>query len=360
MNETIDDTLKTMYGFKGPLTKEQESLIAVAKLLSDKSIVVEQLHKLESLLAAKRESLKEGKKDTSHVDTSSPPRFKDYKFLSSILYEYLNANGFSESVVLGNEVVARDTVLSYFEQGSLFKDQVARKAMSHGEWTHIIQWFILTEAHKAYNLLSVTPVDLLKWIGKDDRNREVSLWDLTFESVNFAFKGVTEDTEELKASVKYQPEFDARSFSKLFVFLLGEEGEKTFPLLHHAMVRRGRKYSERFFAGFLNSSYSSEPHSVVHAKFALKHGATPEYFLSNEDFSEKKQNFIAFLIDTCGMDVNLSINGRSLLTVACEANNFRAAEFLIKRGAKAGDLPSKEQEKLKEKGITVSTIGPKI
>jgi hypothetical protein len=73
-NSSIDENLKKMYGFNDPLTAEQKSIIEVAKILTDKQTVLDQLRKLETLLNQQRQKLIEKKKDISHVNTSSPIR----------------------------------------------------------------------------------------------------------------------------------------------------------------------------------------------------------------------------------------------------------------------------------------------
>ncbi len=223
--ELKDEAITQLYAFGENLSKEQKCIIGVANILSDKRVVFEQLEKLEKILAKRRETLISLDKHTA-FNKNLPPDDHDHKLLSGCLYEWAKDNDFKGyAKVL--RAIPPALMLNNFAGGLLFKDKGSR-GKHHGEWTHFLQWYILTEANKDDAYLSVPPNQLLIWIGKHEDG--AAIWDKTFEG-----------NREPNTSSLFRPEFDARQFHNLNHFLLGNECSEKFPVIHEVIDARSVK-----------------------------------------------------------------------------------------------------------------------
>lgn len=228
--EVKDEAIEAVYDFTKPYSKEQESIIAIAKLLSDKDKVFAQLAKAEKMLA----KLKQERKDSSEpvLDAKGKIRHQDHKLLSNFFYDWAAENGYKGASKLLRNVPAPE-MLDIFAWGLLFKDKGVRGG-HHGEFLHFWQWYILTEANKDNHILSVEPAELLKWIGKQHDGDVV--WDRTFE-------GFGDSTCDAIRNSLYRPEFDARIFTVLNKYLLSDECKANFPTISELMKSRLSKVS---------------------------------------------------------------------------------------------------------------------
>lgn len=120
--------------------------------------------------------------------------YKCYKLLSDTLYKWGKENGFAQDWGKVASFLSRDTFLSLLNNRFLIKDIGA--GADHGEFTHAIQLFILTEANKEQEVISRTIpelyarisnqdcVGILSIIDKDtqkETNKILTIWDLLFD-----------------------------------------------------------------------------------------------------------------------------------------------------------------------------------
>src|SRR5207253_2044458 len=99
----MNEELKKVYKFKDPLSNEQKDVIAIASLLSDQQRVMQQLEKLENILAER--------KKTGNYHEYNPKRpglYKHNKLLSGFLYDWLEKNKFEGKAKLYDAVAPLD------------------------------------------------------------------------------------------------------------------------------------------------------------------------------------------------------------------------------------------------------------
>lgn len=214
--------VEKMYSFKEPKSNEQKSIIAVAGLLKNKEVVFAQLSKLEKILKERKRKL---------FLSGMSPYEKGVKLLSGYLSQWARDNGFSGYAKSLKDVPGK-LMLKNFSEGLLFKDKAFR-GIGHGEWPHFLQWYILTEAHRDNNCLPVKPRQLLVWIGKQSDGS--TIWDNTFEA----------PSPVTSANSLYDPEFDAGRVLDFSYFLLSEECQDKFPVLHEVIYKRSRKFPSK-------------------------------------------------------------------------------------------------------------------
>lgn len=153
----------------------------IGEILTDPKIVNLQLQKLE--LALINDALCKGilfNKTLKSIlfDRSEKTNFK---ILPDVLKQWAIQNNFESTFAKFVRFLHTDAFQSVLKQGMFFKDLgVPQK---HGIWSHCLQWYIIIEAHKDFNLFISDPYQLYKTLGDKRSNgvvdgRPIPLWNV--------------------------------------------------------------------------------------------------------------------------------------------------------------------------------------
>jgi len=173
---------------KNTLTIHQKDILAIHDLLTDKEKMLRQLACLDQALSKK---IQERNQDAQlplsplqgkdHRLFKKPyAKIKDKPLLFGFFQEWAIANGFGDVIRLTN-VKSDEDFIKNLKDGLLFKDP-AVGGTSHGAWTHLIQWYCITNAyHTREIILNESPSDIYKTMGMT-ANKENFIWEKTFET----------------------------------------------------------------------------------------------------------------------------------------------------------------------------------
>lgn len=224
----VDAQLKKLFGFKDPLSPEQEDIISIHKFLADVSegsAILRQLAVLEAEL----------KKEAGDKYDSVTKMLKGYKegavfedkqiqrLLSHFFRKWAETNGFLGYAKF-KRFLNEDEFLSKLGMGLIFKDTTFQSS-EHGDFSHAIQWFLICMWNKenpSSRKLHCDPVALLQWIGKNQKGPE---WFKTFE---------------ISAKSIYKPSaMDFRNTQHIHAYL--KSANCPFPILHQLSIARDAK-----------------------------------------------------------------------------------------------------------------------
>ncbi len=147
----------------------------MSKILTNEDCVNRQLSKLENLLKKRV--------DEGDYDIGEDRHYK--KLLSNVFYEWGLENDFNKMWVKIKRLVSREEFQEFLSKKMLLKDTGA--VPNHGEWTHVLQWYIVAEALKESNFkLNNTLADIYVALGDVALNRkgiivEETIWGKLFD-----------------------------------------------------------------------------------------------------------------------------------------------------------------------------------
>lgn len=156
----------------------------IAVLLSDTDIVIHHLNILNELLKDKAKSL----------DTTTK-NLKHNKVLRKVLEEGLEKVGFLPNFAKAIEYLEPETFRFFLRAGQQIKDPGV--GVSHGEYSHPIQWWIIASQQKENPFLDMPIIDLYNELGKEnavydkfydpDRGHvEKNIWDMIVDQSSTA------------------------------------------------------------------------------------------------------------------------------------------------------------------------------
>lgn len=137
---------------------------------------------------------------------------KNYKILSGYFYQWAQENGFKQKAKI-IDALPSDIFLNLLRTQTIFKDSTAMLNISHGMWSHTIQWYCIFAHHQQTRFLQHDPIDVYSQLSKI--NPEV--WNYLLDRMNLKFYNcpeyltntITEKTERfplLSAALTRQKE----------------------------------------------------------------------------------------------------------------------------------------------------------
>lgn len=158
-------------------------LIKIKFFLLNQSEVLQTLEKLETRLKA---TLFKKNIDKSQFINPYLPEYnnnKTFKILSDTLKEWLQNTSFLPEITVFNDIEEASTFFSTLKQKAQFKDKGSD--YKHGEWTHLIQFFLIANNKTLVAALSNKDIaDLYAQLGEINYHDSTrNLWDLVFDEV---------------------------------------------------------------------------------------------------------------------------------------------------------------------------------
>jgi hypothetical protein len=156
-------------------------ITAIKRFLADKAAMKTQLAKLENAL---RQAAGDRFDPIANQlkDYNVTKHFKQNRLLTNYFRDWAMKNGFAQVIKL-TEFLAPSKFYSVLVSRSLFFDRALAEDRSHGELTHIIQlWCVTEHAKDNPGFISVPVPDLIESIGRHDLSgSKQSYWSQAFE-----------------------------------------------------------------------------------------------------------------------------------------------------------------------------------
>jgi hypothetical protein len=192
-------------------------MVAIKRFLADKIAMQTQLVKLENAL---RQAAGDRYDPIANQlrDYDVTKHFKQNRLLTNYLRDWANKHGFAQVIKL-TELLTPSKFYSVLVSRSLFFDKALAEDKSHGELTHIIQlWCVTEHAKDNPGFISLPIPDLIESIGRHDLTEcKQSYWSQTFE---------------------LNDDYSVGSHNN---FLLSESCHNKFPVLATLLLSRYRK-----------------------------------------------------------------------------------------------------------------------
>lgn len=117
-----------------------------------------------------------------HLASRNADYQKCYKVLSGFFYDWAQENGFKQKAKI-IDALAPASFLNLLSTQTIFKDSTAMLNISHGMWSHTIQWFCIFEYQRQTNVLQHAPMSIYQQLGKT--NPEI--WNYLLDRMSVKF-----------------------------------------------------------------------------------------------------------------------------------------------------------------------------
>ena len=156
----------------------------------------------------------------------NPQHGKRFKILTNVLMAWAAENGFHPSLAKINYYLPPRVFRNMQAGGYLFNDKGS--SLEHGEWTHSIQWYLITEANKHHPFLVNQPADLYIAFSKNDHRSK--LWNMIFD-VSAQHTNLASD--------------DFRCPGNVHAHLMSEAAKQQYSILHAIVSKQEVRMAKR-------------------------------------------------------------------------------------------------------------------
>lgn len=154
---------------------------------------------------------------------------KRFRILTDVLTTWATDHGFNSSLAKVNYYLPPRVFRIMQAGGYLFNDKGS--SLEHGEWTHTIQWYLITEANKHHPFLTNQPADL--YVALSQQNNRSKIWNMVFD---------------LSSQQTHLSPHDFRCPGNLHAHLMSEAAKQQYPILHAIISKQETRMAKRAIA----------------------------------------------------------------------------------------------------------------